>query len=141
MPKYLYLDFDGVLHPTSGAALFCRMPRLEEALVGRDCRIVISSSWRFHQTFRSLTLLFPASLRHKLVGTSGEAFVGRWPRHTEILIDVDTRRVHGQWRALDDSWLEFPKGCEELIKCNPNTGISDKEVSELTSWLSSPPRA
>jgi len=25
MPRLLYLDFDGVLHPTTGNDLFCRM--------------------------------------------------------------------------------------------------------------------
>lgn len=139
MQKYLYLDFDGVLHPTSGATPFCRMPLLEAALAHMPCHIVISSSWRFHQPYDSLQSLFPTSLRHKLVGTTGEPFVGRWPRHSEILIDVGKRHAHGVWRAIDDSWLEFPKDCEELIRCNPNTGIGDREVGELTSWLGSVP--
>jgi hypothetical protein len=33
MPKHLYVDFDGVLHPSYGGDLFCKMQLLEEALM------------------------------------------------------------------------------------------------------------
>lgn len=44
----LMLDFDGVLHPFAGNDIpdFARLPLLEEALFGLDCKIVISSTWR-----------------------------------------------------------------------------------------------
>ena len=59
----LYVNFDGVLHPTTGKDLFCRMHLLEEALIGKDCQIIISSSCRFHHPFQYLLGLFPESLR------------------------------------------------------------------------------
>ena len=135
MLRLLYLDFDGVLHPSTGRDLFCRMHLLEEALVGKDCLIIISSSWRFHHPLKHLLGLFPASLRRHVAGVTGDAFVGRWPRHSEILIDVSKRASQGRWRALDDSWIEFPKDCPELIRCNPNSGMGNKESAELRSWL------
>ena len=58
--KYLYLDFDGVLHPNSfdkGKA-FCLMPLLERALSGSDVRIVVSSSWRHHESKAYIQSLF-----------------------------------------------------------------------------------
>jgi hypothetical protein len=58
----MYIDFDEVPRPTIGNDLFCRMNLLEEALVGKDCQIIISSSWRFH-LFKYLLGLFPESLR------------------------------------------------------------------------------
>ena len=137
MPHLLYVDFDGVLHPTTGKDLFCRMHLLEEALVGMDCQIIISSSWRFHHPFKYLQSLFPESLRGQVAGVTGDAFMGRWPRHSEILIDVSKRAAQGRWRALDDSWIEFPKDCPELIRCNPNSGMGSKESAELRSWLAS----
>ena len=133
MPKLLYLDFDGVLHPTTGKDLFCRMHLLEEALIDKDCQIIISSSWRFHHPFEYLQSLFPESLRGQVAGVTGDAVVGRWPRHSEILIDVSKRA--GRWRALDDSWIEFPKDISELIRCNPNSGMGSKESDELASCL------
>ncbi len=72
--KYLYLDFDGVLHPNSfekGKA-FCLMPLLELALNGSDVRIVVSSSWRHHETQAYIQSLFPASIRSLLSGFTGE---------------------------------------------------------------------
>ncbi len=107
MPRLLYLDFDGVLHPTTGKDLFCRMHLLEGALIGKDCQIIISSSWRFHHPFDYLLGLFPESLRRHVAGVTVDAFVSRWHRHRKILIDV-TKRA-GRWRALDDGWIEFPK--------------------------------
>jgi len=81
MPRLLYLDLDGVLHPTSGNDLFCRMHLLGNALIGRDCQIIISSSWRYHP-FEYLPGLFPVSLHGQVAGVTGDAFVGRWPRHS-----------------------------------------------------------
>jgi hypothetical protein len=133
MPRLLYLDFDGVLHPTTGKDLFSRMHLLEEALIGKDCQIIISSSWRFHHPFEYLQSLLPESLRGQVAGVTGGAFVGRWPRHSEILIDVS--KLSGRWRALDGSWIEFPKGCPALIRCNPNSGMGSKDSAERRSWL------
>ena len=42
MPRLLYVEFDGVLHPATGKDLFCSMHLLEEALIGKDCQIIIS---------------------------------------------------------------------------------------------------
>lgn len=111
MSRLLYVDFDGVLHPSSGGDLFCRMHLLEEVLIGKDCQIIISSSWRFHYPFDDLLSLFPESLRGQVAGVTGDAFVGRWPRHSEILIDASKRSGHGRWRALYESWIELPKDC------------------------------
>ena len=135
MSQFLYVDFDGVLHPSTGKDLFCRMHLLEEALIGKDCQIIISSSWRFHHPFEYLQSLFPESLRGQVAGVTGDAFVGRWPRHSEILVDASNRGAQGRWRALDDSWIESPKECPELIRCNPNSGMGSKESAELKSCL------
>jgi hypothetical protein len=70
--------------------------------------------------------LFPESLRVQVAGVTGDAFVGRWPRNSEILIDVSKRS--GRWRALDDSCIEFPKDCPELIRCNPSSLVSQKSA-------------
>ena len=36
MPRLLYVDFDGVLHPTTGKDLFCSLHLLEGALIGKN---------------------------------------------------------------------------------------------------------
>jgi len=37
-----------------------------------------------------------------------EASYGRWPRYNEILGFLRSGAIDVDWRALDDSWLEFP---------------------------------
>jgi hypothetical protein len=97
MTPLMYIDFDEVPRPTIGKDLFCRMHLLEAALIGKGCQIIISSSWRFHHPVYYLQGLFPESLRGQVAGFTGDAFVGRWPRHNEILIDASKRA--GRWRA------------------------------------------
>ena len=132
--KTLMVDFDGVLHPTSGGEFFSRLPLLETALSGYECEIVISSSWRHHHSLQELVEHFPASLRRSVVGVTGPPHIGKWPRHQEIL---NYCKANGErdWRALDDSFLEFPSPCKELILCNPNTGIDTKQLIVLKQWL------
>ena len=132
--KTLMVDFDGVLHPTSGGQFFSRLTVLETALSGHECDIVISSSWRHHHSFQDLVKHFPDSLRRSVVGTTGPPHVGKLPRYQEILNYCQANGVR-DWRALDDSFLEFPSPCKELILCNPNTGIDAKQLAALKQWL------
>ena len=136
MNKLLFLDFDGVLHPThfAGEDPFNRVHLLEESLAGSDLGIVISSSWRFTHSFEKLQKLLPSSISNLVIGVTGAPVIGKHPRYQEIQTFLQS---HGgsHWRALDDSYWEFPTPCPELIRCNPNTGISEKQVQELNQWI------
>jgi HAD domain in Swiss Army Knife RNA repair proteins len=134
--KILFLDFDGVLHNTTSSEdqLFNRLDLLAEALQTNPCSIVISSSWRFHHDISKLKdYLQPIS--KLIIGTTGEPFIGRFPRYNEIKEYVLKNFPFANWRALDDSFLEFPKDCMELILCNGKTGLTKKETIELSDWL------
>lgn len=138
--KYLFLDFDGVLHPTThGSTLFSQMPLLESSLkdLHRDeFQIVISSSWRFHMPLDELMILFPETLQKLIVGVTGDAYIGKYPRYIEIcgyLTDVGS--LNNDWRALDDAYLEFPTNCDQLIRCHPNHGFTKTESDLLHKWL------
>lgn len=136
--RLIFLDFDGVLHPTSIelGPLFCRAGLLIEVLEGTDCQIVISSSWRHHDDLAELLTRLPAALAGRVVGTTGAAHVGRWARHHEILQYLRDRALHTDWRALDDSVMEFPPGCPELIACDPSVGLGPGQCSRIRQWLS-----
>jgi hypothetical protein len=137
----VFLDFDGVLHPNlcAPSAWFSRLGLLEEAFDGVDeALIVIASSWRFQHSYAALRRRFPASLRKRLWGTTGDAYVGAHARFHEIQqwlrrhapgIDED------RWRTLDDAAFEFPAGCRQLIHCDGAFGISEREVALLRDWL------
>lgn len=133
--KVLFLDFDGVLHPTDhGATLLSKLPLFESAIEQRDCAIVISSSWRFHHDLESLKEHFSVPVRDRIIGITGDPYIGAFARFHEINAYVELHRI-SDWRALDDSFWEFPQGCSNLIRCNPNTGITQLELGYVRTWL------
>jgi hypothetical protein len=137
--KFLFLDFDGVLHPTTTthpSELFSKNRLLEETLQNIDCEIVISSSWRFHTSFESLISNLPMSIRKQVTGVTGDPYVGSHSRYNEITQYLKTSCLNDvKWISLDDSVYEFPENCLNLIQCNPNTGLTIKECSRLSEWL------
>ena len=137
MNKLLFLDFDGVLHPTqlTSESPFNRVHILEEALTDHQPGIVISSSWRFTHNLEKIQKVLPSSIASLIVGATGSPVVGKYPRFNEISTYL---RINGQadWKALDDSYWEFPSPCTELIRCNPNTGLTEKQATEIKNWLS-----
>jgi hypothetical protein len=136
MNKLLFLDFDGVLHPThfAGEDPFNRVYLLKDSLTSSDLGIVISSSWRFTHSIEKLQKILPGSISNLIIGTTGAPVVGAHPRFKEIQAYLHNSGAL-DWRALDDSYWEFPTPCPELIRCNPNTGISEKQIQELNQWI------
>ena len=134
--KLLFLDFDGVLHPShfAGEAPFSCALLLEETLALFSPKIVISSSWRFTHNLEKLQKTVPVFISSLIIGATGAAIVGKHPRFSEI---QNYLRGYGpvDWKALDDSYWEFPNPCPRLIRCNPNTGINDRQLLELNQWL------
>ena len=134
--KFLFLDFDGVLHPNnaSPSEWFCRMPLLEAAVGTQVIQIVVSSSWRFHHAKGELIKHFPPKLRSQIVGVTGPPVIGKHARWNEILTYVKLHHIRN-WRALDDSHFEFPHPCDQLIACDGAHGLKQKQQDELEDWL------
>jgi hypothetical protein len=136
----LFLDFDGVLHPNFHPPheAFNLAPLLAEALAGSSVQIIISSSWRFDCSLSELQGLLPKVLAERVVGTTGAPFEGEFARWNEI---CETVRHHSilDWRALDDSKLEFPSAlCPELILCDGRRGLTEPQCAEIARWLALP---
>lgn len=135
----LYLDFDGVLHPASAchSRPFSRADALAECIAGSKCEVVISSSWRHQWTLTELLDKLPIAIANRVIGTTGEAYIGKFQRYNEIqrhlMSQAEWRQI--SWRALDDSFMEFPKSAAELILCNPSFGLMDNEQEKLRGWL------
>ncbi|QWD83166.1 hypothetical protein ICU98_06945 [Polynucleobacter sp. MWH-P3-07-1] len=134
--KLIFLDFDGVLHPThfAGESPFSRAALLEESFNLLSPKIVISSSWRFTDNLEKLQKTLPTFISSLIIGATGAAVIGKHPRFTEIQNYLQSYGS-ADWRALDDSYWEFPNPCTRLIRCNPNTGIADRQILELNQWL------
>ena len=134
--KTIYLDFDGVLHPNilqKGQA-FCHMPALARALTGKSVGIIVSSSWRLHETWEYIENLFPPPIRGCLAGRTGGAHLGRWSRWNEITEHADRHQIK-DWVALDDAQIEFPPECLNLIHCDGAIGLQQLQIDALTEWL------
>jgi len=135
-PKPLiFLDFDGVLHPTSAKPQqwFSCADLLAEVLQGMQCEIVISSSWRFSHSLAELKELLPISLAERVVAATGAAHIGKFARYTEIQSFVGSR-PNLRWMPLDDCAWDFPK-TSQLIACNPNSGMTRVEAEKVRQWL------
>lgn len=157
----IYLDFDGVLHPTNlqptgnvdtytcadGIVVpwhpmyFCFVPQLHSVLSKFDgIEIFVHSSWRF--MWRELR---PGDFKNFL-GPLHDKFIRCCPcdvfapsRHALILEDMKADGYTGPWLAIDDFGDQF-NYCkyDNVVITNPALGISPQEkLSELRSKISS----
>ena len=136
MRKILFLDFDGVLHPShfKEGSEFSRVRLLEDVFLNFNCKILISSSWRFHYPISDLKEKLGRRLSEFVVGSTDDAFQGQYARYHEILEWLNFRGLC-DWRAIDDSAFEFPAICGNLILCDSRIGIDISQIKTLTDWL------
>jgi len=136
--KILFLDFDGVLHPLGApkSDLFSRCSYLEDSCTNYPCEIVITSNWRITNTIEEMILKLPHNLRSKVIGTTGVLQKKKHKRYKEIKNYLEDNKLHDvSWVALDDSYWEFPNSCSNLIRCNPNVGLTTAEQIKIVRWL------
>ena len=150
--RMVFLDFDGVLHPTSKVValngtippapaqyardngLFCFIDLLAGLLKQYpDVMLMVHSSWRHW--------VANAEIR-ELLGELAEFYVGCTEpglgRYASIQSTVE-RSGSTAVVILDDNPQEFPTGCAELMLCDPELGISDPATLEkLAAWMSAP---
>lgn len=156
----LFLDVDGVLHPSSvyfdrrrgpylndahGHELFENAELLERTLRPYpSLRLVLSTSWclRYNGSIRRITGRLPDGLKARVVGSTyhsrmlGKDVFARTPRGMQIWMDV-VRRRPVDWFALDDDYEDWPTWCvDKLVKTDRVLGISAPDVlSELRAKL------
>ncbi len=143
----LFLDFDGVLHPSicvSDADLLCRRPLLESVL--RDAPhidIVISSTWRETRTLNQLQAMFSPDIGVRIVGVTPQwqeiqdpTVMGTYVRQAEIEAWLwQSDRAWESWIALDDQpWL-FRPFLPNLVRSDPATGLTEEICATLRRKL------
>lgn len=137
LAKILFLDFDGVLHATSGPGdvmrQFVWLPIFKDLIAGRQgVRIVIHASYRRTSP--------PDFLRERL-GFGEDVCLGvtnpRLERWESIKSWVKGRPWVDSFRILDDQALEFPDPPpQQLILCDGRRGLSDERVqAAIKDWL------
>ncbi len=136
----LFLDFDGVLHPTLclEAEHFSRRPLFEEVMRRFPAvRIVISSSWRHHFDLERLRPFFSGDIAERIDDIT-PLWVPGGPanRFEEIMAFVRSRSLdEAGWLALDDSAFEFPRGCANLVLCDGRFGLAENAAVRLAGRL------
>jgi hypothetical protein len=136
--KYLFLDFDGVLHPSlsDNKDRFSKVNLLSQALTSSKCQIIISSSWRFQFTLDQLKKMLPKSISNLVVDTTGEAITGQYARYNEIKHWLESiQKPFSDWKAIDDAINEFPPDCPNLIATKSSQGIMQDQIIMLKQWL------
>ena len=136
----LFLDFDGVLHPTfcPDEEHFCCRP-LFESVMRRfpGVHIVISSSWRRIYAIDYLRSRFSRDIAERIVGTT-QLWVPdeRLNRHQEIVAYIERKGIeNAAWLALDDSAFEFPTHCANLLLCDSRVGLTEERAEVLAQRL------
>lgn len=136
----LFLDFDGVLHPSLclEGEHFCRRPLFEEVMRRFPAvRIVISSSWRHHFDLERLRPFFSGDIAERIDDTT-LLWVPGGPanRFEEIMAFVRFRSLdEAGWLALDDSAFEFPRSCANLVLCDGRFGLTEDVAMRLAGRL------
>lgn len=158
--RFLYLDFDGVLHPadvwlipgqgfrlgasSEGHALFEHANLLAVMLRPyADVRIVLSTSWVSGIGLQAASARLPTELACLVVGATfdpslhGRQF-GTVARGYQILEHV-TRNKVTDWVAIDDDPRDWPEEeREHLISTDSVRGLDDPiSKARLTAWLRS----
>ena len=142
--KVLFLDIDGVLHPStdvldfvaSGLPLLAYVqsrpyllrwaPLLAQSLNDTACQIVVQSSWRNEVTDTELRSLFAASvLAARMIGSTPRSVA----REEGILRVMALMGLpQDNVLILDDAVAEFHQLSARVAACHPLRGLSDRAV-------------
>lgn len=136
---FIFLDFDGVLHPISRPNGTFSQLALFESTVRQmpGLKIVITSGWRLELPYDQLVGKFSPDVRSCIVGMTpnlqGELQHTREKEIHEWLFYQGEHPRH--WIAIDDSdWL-FTPGCKNLILVDSYDAFTESTSIELLKRL------
>ena len=147
MVNFLFLDFDGVLHPqydgepTPKEVCFCHLPRFEAVMRRHPgVQIVISSTWRQQFGMLQLRAFFSADIAHRIMGITPTYPADGPPRmhirEWEILEWLQQHHASNRpWVALDDSQGDFRDYRHRVVFCQPWEGLSEHRAVQLNNAL------
>ncbi|MBK3779963.1 hypothetical protein G3A43_06820 [Paraburkholderia aspalathi] len=136
---WVFVDFDGVLHPGLAGTL-CYVSRLEAFLIANPgVGVVLSTSWRQHYSLDELRMMFPVSIRARIVAVTPVLPEGtRAQRYAEIQEWLRRFGAGRPWAALDDDASLFPAWCDELVLCESARGIRPAHLQKVAGILGLP---
>jgi hypothetical protein len=136
----VFLDFDGVMHPVGceRSHHFCQRDLFEEVIREHpEVRIVISSTWRTAYPMAEIKRFFSPDIADRIIGkTPTHEDDEEHIRYREIRALLQNPKVAGaDWIAIDDSELDFPDGCPNLLLCDSNRGFDEESAQALRERL------
>lgn len=138
MAKYIFVDFDGVLHRNGHKRFECAEYFAKIVSAMDDVKIVFSTSWREYSSVETLTAYLPKSIQSKCVGKTPlirESTV--FPRYKEIMLYNNAHGIADRdWVAIDDMACLFPSGCPNLVLVDGSKGFSKKDAQLLQEKIS-----
>ncbi len=140
--KFIFLDFDGVLHSESDIEKphFFHMLTLCQLLMKyrHSVKVVISSSWRMDNTLEQLKSHFPTVVRDLIVGVTpiiNDSFNnGGRQKEIELYCHEHNIAPH-EYIALDDLEYLFEKKWPNLILVNGHFGLTSNEMKLIEKFL------
>lgn len=137
----LFLDFDGVLHPTPSEALFIHNGLLHRWLrAAPEVDVVFSTSWRSSFDFETLVecVAFEApDLASRFVGAIPEVDRGALDRRgDECRLWLEAEGRDGEpWCALDDQPAWFLDS-DPVVAVDPAVGLTARDLEQAFELLS-----
>ena len=146
--KYIFLDFDGVLHKKDAnlKIFFDKANKFDKLIETYKVDIVVTSCWQFDKEYNNLLKKIPNNIRKKIVGKTSDAKSNQ----KKLLKDENDRvaeikrYIHElklgkiDWIALDDSRDKFPEDFPKLIYCKPKEGLDKHQIRLIEIWLNMP---
>lgn len=139
----LFLDLDGVVHPTDRReGCFSCLPTLETVLREfNGVEIVISSSWRIDYSLTQLRSMFSPDVATWIIDVTPDRAsrmesIEPYRREREI---EDWLRENGRedqpWIAIDDCDWMFSRVCRPLLLVDGTTGFDNRAAAMLRARL------
>ena len=136
----LFLDIDGVLHPSSGSSPFVpTCVAVLETLLSDcpDIEIVITSSWREQKSLPELKALLGAQIGPRVIGITpviDEPFLHHVRFHETQMYLTNTDVPDTPWVAVDDEIGNYPPDSPVVI-ADRRTGLTDSDGLRLKALI------
>lgn len=139
----LFLDLDGVMHPTDRRdGCFSCIPTFETVIREfKDVEIVISSSWRIDHSLMQLRSMFSSDVAKCIIDVTPDRAATmeviepyRREREIEDWLRANEREDE-PWIAIDDCEWMFSPACTRLVLIDPTTGFDNRAAAALRARL------
>lgn len=139
--RYLFLDFDGVLHTSEPPRDLCFAKHLVPIVAELELEVVIASTWREVYSLQSMA---------QKLGDLGRFVIGKTPVcPSEDLPEIGGRQKEieawlaknatpsASWVALDDNRDNYRTSCTRVFVTDKTVGLNAAVAEQFAQWCKS----